>query len=126
MSPPIRRRAPGMSPEERRAMIVAAAPPLVAAYGGAVTTGQVTRAAGIGEATIFRAFADKDEVLDACVADAVSPGHVQRELASIDVAQPLADRLTDAAGPPARQARGRAPRPGQRAGLRAGPAGDPH
>jgi AcrR family transcriptional regulator len=92
-----RRRAPGMSPEQRRAMIVAAALPLVAEYGAAVTTGRIARAAGIGEATIFRVFADKDELLDACVAEAVSPDHVLRELASIDIELPLADRLTEAA-----------------------------
>ncbi|WP_327661834.1 MULTISPECIES: TetR/AcrR family transcriptional regulator [unclassified Streptomyces] len=92
-----RKRAPGMSPEQRRSMIVAAALPLVAEYGGAVTTGQIARAAGIGEATIFRVFQDKDEVLDACVAEAVSPEHVRRELASIDPEQPLTARLTDAA-----------------------------
>ncbi|MGH4033854.1 TetR/AcrR family transcriptional regulator [Actinomycetota bacterium Odt1-20B] len=78
-------------------MIVAAALPLVAEYGGAVTTGQIARAAGIGEATIFRAFKDKDEVLDAVVAAAVSPEHVVRELASVPLDQPLRERLTEAA-----------------------------
>ncbi|MEV5978050.1 TetR/AcrR family transcriptional regulator [Streptomyces sp. NPDC052114] len=78
-------------------MIVAAALPLVAEYGAAVTTGQIARAAGIGEATIFRAFKDKDEVLDACVHEAVSPDHVVRELASIPLDEPLAERLTQAA-----------------------------
>ncbi|MEU9792805.1 helix-turn-helix domain-containing protein [Streptomyces sparsogenes] len=95
--PPARRRAPGMSAEQRRAMIVAAALPLVAEYGAAVTTAQIARAAGIGEATIFRAFKDKEEVLAACTAEAVNPHHVQRELASISLDQPLADRLTEAA-----------------------------
>lgn len=78
-------------------MIVAAALPLVAEFGTAVTTSQIARAAGIGEGTIFRAFADKDEVLHACVAEAVSPDHVIRELASISLDQPLAARLTEAA-----------------------------
>ncbi|GAA5194906.1 TetR/AcrR family transcriptional regulator [Rugosimonospora acidiphila] len=91
-----RRRAPGMSQEQRRAMIVAAALPLVAEHGTAVTTSQIARAAGIGEATIFRAFADKDEVLDECMAEAARPDHVLRELASIPLDQPLAARLTDA------------------------------
>jgi AcrR family transcriptional regulator len=86
-----------MSVEQRSAMIVAAALPLVAEYGAAVTTSQVARAAGIGEATIFRAFKDKDEVLDACVAEAVSPDHVLRELASISLDEPLPVRLTEAA-----------------------------
>ncbi|MCA2228175.1 TetR/AcrR family transcriptional regulator [Nonomuraea aurantiaca] len=94
---PVRRRAPGMSPEERRAMIIAAALPLVAEYGTAVTTSKIARAAGIGEATVFRVFADKDELLDACMAEAMRPDHVVTELASIPLDQPLADRLAEAA-----------------------------
>jgi AcrR family transcriptional regulator len=85
-----------MSPEQRRAMIVAAALPLVAERGAAVTTSQIARAAGIGEATIFRAFTDKDEVLDACMAEAVRADHVLRELASISLDQPLTERLVEA------------------------------
>ncbi|MFF7700288.1 TetR/AcrR family transcriptional regulator [Streptomyces lydicus] len=78
-------------------MVVAAALPLVAEYGAAVTTSQIARAAGIGEATIFRAFKDKDEVLDACVAEAVGTDHVLRELATISLDEPLDVRLTEAA-----------------------------
>ncbi|GGQ07112.1 TetR/AcrR family transcriptional regulator [Streptosporangium pseudovulgare] len=86
-----------MSPERRREMIVLAALPLVAEYGTAVTTSQVARAAGIGEATIFRVFTDKDELLDACVAEALHPGHVLEQLAAVPLDQPLAARLTEAA-----------------------------
>ncbi|MGW4470326.1 TetR/AcrR family transcriptional regulator [Nonomuraea sp. NPDC004354] len=92
-----RRRAPGMTPERRRAMIVAAALPLVAEHGTAVTTSQIARAAGIGEATIFRVFADKEELLDACMAEALRPDHAVEQIASIPMDQPLADRLTEAA-----------------------------
>ncbi|MFI6595980.1 TetR/AcrR family transcriptional regulator [Nonomuraea sp. NPDC050536] len=92
-----RRRAPGMSPEERRAMIVAAALPLVAEYGTAVTTSQIARAAGIGEATIFRVFADKEEVLDACMHEAMRPDNAVKQIASISLDQPLPDRLSEAA-----------------------------
>ncbi|MBM7494432.1 AcrR family transcriptional regulator [Micromonospora luteifusca] len=94
---PSRRRAPGMSPDQRRDMVVRAALPLIAEYGAAVTTAQIARAAGIGEATIFRVFADKDAVLDACVAAALDPGTVLQELNTIDVEQPLANRLLEAA-----------------------------
>nr|BFE80610.1 TetR/AcrR family transcriptional regulator [Planobispora longispora] len=86
-----------MSTEQRRAMIVAAALPLVAEHGAAVTTGQIARAAGIGEGTIFRVFTDKDELLDACTAEAMNPDHVLRELASIPLDDPLAARLIQAA-----------------------------
>ncbi|MFF2922292.1 TetR/AcrR family transcriptional regulator [Streptomyces celluloflavus] len=86
-----------MNVEQRRAMIVAAALPLVAEYGAAVTTGRIARAAGIGEATIFRAFKDKSEVLDACVTEALGTDHVLRELGSISLDEPLAVRLAEAA-----------------------------
>jgi AcrR family transcriptional regulator len=92
-----RRRAPAMTPEERRAMIIQTAIPLIAEYGAAVTTAKIARAAGIGEGTIFRVFADKDELLQACIAEALSPEHAVRELDAIDVSQPLFDRLAEAA-----------------------------
>lgn len=86
-----------MTPEARREMIVAAALPLLVEHGAAVTTLQIARAAGIGEATIFRAFADKDELLGACVAAALRNDHVLTELDAIPLDQPLAARLTEAA-----------------------------
>ena len=52
-----------MSPEDRRQMIVRAVLPLVVEHGAAVTTSQIARAAGICEGTVFRAFKDKDELL---------------------------------------------------------------
>ena len=96
-NPAARRRAPAMSPEQRRKMIIQTAIPLITEYGSAVTTAKIARAAGIGEGTIFRVFADKDELVQACVAEALSPDHAIRELAAIDVSQPLADRLAEAA-----------------------------
>ena len=91
------KRAPGMSQADRRAMIVQTALPLLAEHGAAVTTAQIARAAGIGEATIFRAFTDKNELLNACVQEAIRPDHALSEIASIPLDQPLVARLTDAA-----------------------------
>ncbi|MFH8487819.1 TetR/AcrR family transcriptional regulator [Streptomyces longisporoflavus] len=94
---PNRRRAPALDPGSRREMIVRAALPLVIAHGSAVTTRQIAQAAGIGEGTIFRVFADKEELLDACVTEALSPAAALDELALVSVDQPLADRLAEAA-----------------------------
>jgi AcrR family transcriptional regulator len=96
-TPPPRRRAPGMSPERRREMIIAAALPLIAEHGTALTTSRIAKAAGIGEATIFRVFADKDELLDACIAEVLRPDTALDGIASVPLDQPLADRLVEAA-----------------------------
>jgi AcrR family transcriptional regulator len=85
-----------MSPEQRREMILQAAVPLVVEYGAAVTTSQIARAAGIAEGTVFRVFADKEELVGACVAEAIRPDRTVTEIASISLDQPLADRLTEA------------------------------
>src|SRR3982751_2548171 len=96
MTESARRRAPGMTADQRREAIVRAALPLVAEQGAAVTTAQIARAAGIGEATIFRAFADKNEVMQACITSVLDPTTVLRELQSISLEQPLAARLVEA------------------------------
>jgi AcrR family transcriptional regulator len=91
-----RRRAPGLTPEMRRAVIIAAALPLVAEHGSAVSTAQVARAAGIGEATIFRAFGDKDALIEACVAEALRPDSALEAIAGIPLDLPLPERLAEA------------------------------
>ena len=85
-----------MTPEQRRDTIVRAALPLLAEHGAAVTTAQIARAAGIGEATIFRVFEDKDAMLEACIAAVLDPENLLRQLRSIDIDQPLSDRLVEA------------------------------
>ncbi|MET8765077.1 TetR/AcrR family transcriptional regulator [Lentzea sp. NPDC004782] len=86
-----------MSAEDRRAMIVHAVLPLLMEHGMNVTSSQIARAAGIGEGTIFRAFKDKDELFDACTAEALRPDHVLDAIAEIGVDQPLEQRLVEAA-----------------------------
>lgn len=86
-----------MSAEDRRAMIVHAVLPLLVEHGANVTSSQIARAAGIGEGTVFRAFKDKDELFDACTAEALKPDHVLDAIAEIPLDQPLEDRLVEAA-----------------------------
>ncbi|SDN39765.1 TetR/AcrR family transcriptional regulator [Allokutzneria albata] len=86
-----------MSVGERRSMIVHAVLPLLVEHGPAVTTSQIARAAGIGEGTIFRAFKDKEELFDACTAEALRPDRVLDAIAEIPLDQPLEQRLAEAA-----------------------------
>ncbi len=66
-------RAAALPPDERRSMIVAATLPLLLEHGDRVTSRQIAEAAGIAEGTIFRAFADKDEIIAAVVEAALDP-----------------------------------------------------
>jgi len=84
-----RRRAAALPPEERRSMIVEASLPLVLEHGEGVTTRQIAHAAGIAEGTIFRAFADKDDLLDAVLDAGLDAAPLERALAAIDPALPL-------------------------------------
>lgn len=85
-----------MSPDDRRAMLVQTALPLVAAEGAAVTTAAIAAAAGVGEATVFRVFQDKEELLDACLAEALRPDNAIDALDAIPLDQPLLARLVEA------------------------------
>jgi hypothetical protein len=84
-----KRRVPAVKPDERQEMLVRAVLPLVVEH-AAVTTARV---AGIGEGTIFRAFADKDELLEA-----LRPDSALELIAEIPLHQPLAARPVEAAG----------------------------
>jgi AcrR family transcriptional regulator len=77
-------------------MIVDAALPLLMEHGERVTTRQIADAAGIAEGTIFRAFADKDDVIAAVVAKALDAAPLEAELDAIDLSQPL-EKCVDAA-----------------------------
>jgi AcrR family transcriptional regulator len=77
-------------------MVIQAAIPLLVEIGPAVTTLQIARAAGISEPTIFRAFADKNDVLAACLAEVTDPKHVVAELTAIEPTEPLPERLVSA------------------------------
>ena len=82
------KRATALPPDERRSMIVAATLPLLLEHGDRVTSRQIAEAAGIAEGTIFRAFADKDEIIAAVVEAALDP--LPLEAALTDIPRDLA------------------------------------
>lgn len=86
-----------MPPAERRAAIVAATLPLVLRHGAAVSTRQIAEAAGIAEGTIFRVFPDKEALMCAVTEAAFDPTPSLRQLAAVDRALPLRERLVAAA-----------------------------
>src|SRR3954470_7032648 len=90
------KRASAMAPEDRRSMIVAVALPLLLAHGERVTSRQIAEAAGIAEGTIFRAFADKDEVIAAVLEAALDPAPLEAALMRIDTSLPFDDALSAA------------------------------
>ncbi len=90
------KRASAMPPEQRRAAIIEAVRPLLAEFGESLTSKQIAAAAGIAEGTIFRVFADKDELLDATLDAALDQEQFEAALRAIDAEQPFEAQLIEA------------------------------
>jgi AcrR family transcriptional regulator len=73
-----------LPPEERRSMIVQATIPLLVEHGEMVTTRQIADAAGIAEGTIFRVFADKDELIRAVLEAVFDPTPLDDAIRGLD------------------------------------------
>lgn len=88
-----RQRAQPLSPDERKAMIIDAVIPLLAEHGRAVTTRQIAEAAGIAEGTVFRAFGDKESLVNAAIEKYLDPEPLRASLRAIDPALPLEHKV---------------------------------
>ncbi|SEP81957.1 DNA-binding transcriptional regulator, AcrR family [Microlunatus flavus] len=82
--------------EDRRAALVSATEPLLERYGRDVSTRQIAEAAGVAEGTIFRAFATKDELIDAVIEEVFDEQRARDAILAIDRSQPLQQRLVTA------------------------------
>lgn len=83
-----------MGAEERREAIIDAAVPLLAEHGMRVTTSQIASAAGIAEGTVFRVFADKQELIQACVKRVIAPEEGLHHISSTPKDLPLSEKLS--------------------------------
>lgn len=70
-------------------MIADAVVPLLIEHGRGITSKQIAEAAGVAEGTIFRAFGDKESVIDAAVTRYLDPEPLRLELRAIDPGLPL-------------------------------------
>ncbi len=86
-----------MSSEQRRDEIVRATLPLLIEHGANISTRRIARAADVAEGTVFRVFADKDELLRACVSEAFRADDVCARIRAIPTDRDVEARLTEAA-----------------------------
>ena len=76
-------------------MIVDACIPLLFEHGASVTTKQIADAAGVAEGTLFRAFGDKESIIQAAVDRFLDPEPIRRALSFIDPDLPIEQKVND-------------------------------
>jgi AcrR family transcriptional regulator len=86
-------RAQPLSVDERRAMILEAVMPLLAEHGRDISSKQIAEAAGIAEGTVFRAFGDKESLIEAAIVKFLDPEPLRRGLSDIDSGLPLEQKV---------------------------------
>jgi AcrR family transcriptional regulator len=89
----VRVRARPMAPEERRAHILDAVIPLLMSRGRDVSSKEMAAAAGIAEGTLFRAFGDKDAIIEAAVIRYWDPAPFRDRMRAIDPDEPTEEKV---------------------------------
>jgi AcrR family transcriptional regulator len=92
---PQRERARPLAPEDRREAILWAVLPLIKEHGRDVSTRQLAEAAGVAEGTLFRAFGDKDSLIQAAVEKFFDPIPLIAALSSIAPDLSLEQKLNE-------------------------------
>ncbi len=90
----MRERARPLAPDERREAILEAVLPLLRERGRDVTSRELAEAAGVAEGTLFRAFGDKDSLLEAGLIKLLDPELFRDELRRIPLELPLEEKIT--------------------------------
>lgn len=86
-------RAPALPVEDRRRAILAAVIPLILDRGADITSRQIAEAAGVAEGTVFRAFGDKETLIEAAAKAYFDPATVHDRMLAIDPDDPFEAKL---------------------------------
>lgn len=84
-----------MAPDDRRESILVSVIPLILAHGSNITTKQIAESAGVAEGTLFRAFGDKETLINAAVERFLDPEAFRAGLRLIDPNAPLDEKVRD-------------------------------
>lgn len=90
----VRERARPLAPDERREAILDAVLPLLRERGRDVTSRELAEASGVAEGTIFRAFGDKESLLEAGLIKLLDPQPFRAELRRIPHDLAFEDKIT--------------------------------
>lgn len=86
-------RARPLALEDRQAKIIETTMPLLVEFGPDLTSKQIAEAAGVAEGTVFRAFGDKEALIDAAIKQFLDPEPLRRDLRSIPVELTLDEKM---------------------------------